>query len=210
MIFAKPFAHDQALFDAALQEFVRHGYEQASINTILQAAGMSKGQFYHHFGNKEGLYLALIGVLIEQKQRFMSGVMQPDDFQQDIFGIFQKQIRYGLAFAREYPAINQFSESFVREKGNAIYDRVLTVYNLHDNAAIDGLVDRAIEQGQLRADFPRPLIKHIIGYLFTHSLDLTGVKALEESESALFYLIEFMRSGLANNDDHTNQKAEPS
>ena len=67
MVFETTFEHREELVEAALEEFIAKGYEQASINTILRAAGMSKGQFYYHFENKEGLYLALIGILIERK-----------------------------------------------------------------------------------------------------------------------------------------------
>ena len=52
MSFAKTFEHKQKLLDAALAEFNEYGYEQASINRILAQAGMSKGQFYYHFKNK--------------------------------------------------------------------------------------------------------------------------------------------------------------
>ena len=200
-IFSKPFEHDQNLFDAALAEFVAKGYEQASINTILQTAGMSKGQFYYHFGNKEGLYLALAGVLIARKQAFLSRVMQPGDFQQDIFGIFRAQIRYSAAFAREYPDINRFSESFIREKGSPIYQKALATYNFEDDAAIDRLIDTAYRKGEIRQDLPRRFVKHIIGYLFTHAVEVLGLDAAEPFEEDMEHLIAFMKSGLARNDN---------
>jgi len=199
MIFSKPFEHQQELFDAALEEFVAKGYEQASINTILQAAGMSKGQFYYHFENKEGLYLALAGVLIDKKKAFLAQVMQPSDFQQDIFGIFATQMRYGVAFAREYPAINRFSESFIREKGNPIYKKALAVYNFEDNEAIGQLIEMAYRKGEFRPDLPLPFVKRIIGYLFTHSADILELSSADTFEEDMNHLIEFIKSGLANN-----------
>ncbi|MAS36425.1 MAG: hypothetical protein CL610_20650 [Anaerolineaceae bacterium] len=196
--FARSFDHSQELFEAALAEFTDKGYEQASINVILNAASMSKGQFYYHFTNKEGLYLALIGVLIEQKKAFLTSVMQPEDFQQDIFGIFKTQMRYGLAFARQYPAINRFSESFLREKGNAIYKKALAAYNFEDNTVIDQLIERGYQNGDFRDDLPLPFIKKVIGYLFTHAADITDLNAADAFEEELNYLIDFIKSGLAN------------
>jgi TetR/AcrR family transcriptional regulator len=147
--FARDFEHGAALFDAAVAEFVARGYEQASINTILAAAGMSKGQFYYHFGSKEALYFALIDILIAQKQAFLRAVMRPEDLAGDIFDIFQAQIGYSMAFAREHPVINRFSESFLRERGNAIYKAAMARYNFEENAGINDLIDAAHTAGRI-------------------------------------------------------------
>lgn len=194
--FSRNFEHSDELFEAALAEFSDKGYEQASINTILQAAGMSKGQFYYHFRTKEDLYLSLIGVLIERKQAFLASVMQPQDFQQDIFGILQTQVRYSMAFARKHPAINRFGESFLREKGGPIYEKALAVYNFEDNAAIDRLIDMAHQRGELRDDLPLPFIKKIIGYLFTHAADITELRDPAAFEDEMRHLVAFIKSGL--------------
>lgn len=197
MSFDKKFDHSQELFEAALQEFIEKGYDQASINIILQKADMSKGQFYYHFKNKEGLYFALIDILIARKGTFLASVMQPEDFQADIFTIFQTQIRYGLAFARKYPAINQFAESFVREKGNDIYEKALRLYSFEDNQMINQLIESAYAKGEFREDIPLSFIKKAIGYLFTHVAELADLHEADTFEDNLNYLVQFMRSGLA-------------
>lgn len=206
MGFERSFEHSDALFQAALTEFVAKGYEQASINTILANAGMSKGQFYYHFKNKEGLYLALIGVLIEKKKAFLAEVMQPEDFQADIFTIFQTQMQYGLAFARDYPLIHQFSESFIREKGNAIYKKALSIYNFRDNDAIDQLITLAHQKGEFRDDLPLPFIKQLVGFLFTHAVEAANLKPNTDYETNLTHLIEFMKSGLAKSPDRRQEE----
>ena len=48
------------LLDPAEAEFVAHGFEHASLNRILAAAGMSKGQGYYYFNDKADLYRAVI------------------------------------------------------------------------------------------------------------------------------------------------------
>jgi TetR/AcrR family transcriptional regulator len=201
MSFDKSFEHSEALFETAVAEFCAQGYQQASINTILQNAGMSKGQFYYHFGNKEGLYLALIEVMIARKVAFMQTVMQPADFQQDIFGILKTQITYGLAFAREYPAIDQFANSFLKEKGTPIYDKAMTIHNFEENAMLHVMIEQAYANGDFREDLPLEFIKKTIGYLFTHITDLTGLSSTADAEGNLNYLITFMKTGLARNPD---------
>ena len=48
------------ILSAALQCFAEHGYEAASVSTISQQAGVSKGAFYHHFASKQALFAALL------------------------------------------------------------------------------------------------------------------------------------------------------
>ncbi len=48
------------LLDAALSSFAARGYAAASVDDICQAAGVSKGAFYHHFASKQALFLALL------------------------------------------------------------------------------------------------------------------------------------------------------
>jgi len=50
-----------AITDAAIAEFVQHGYAGASVDTIVARARVSKPTIYSHFGNKERLFLAVIG-----------------------------------------------------------------------------------------------------------------------------------------------------
>lgn len=202
MGFAKEFDHNDALFEAALEEFISEGYDQASINRILQQAGMSKGQFYYHFQNKEGLYMALIDVMIARKQAFLSQVMQPQDFQADIFSVLKTQVRYSMAFAAEYPQINHFAESFLKEKGHPIYEKALASHTFEENQGMNRLIDAAFARGDFRSDLPLPFIKKTITYLFTHFGDIVkqddrGGWQFEEVEDDLNHLIDFMKNGLA-------------
>jgi TetR/AcrR family transcriptional regulator len=48
----------QRILDAAMHEFARAGYEGASLNVALRAAGISKGSVYHHFQDRDEVYLA--------------------------------------------------------------------------------------------------------------------------------------------------------
>ncbi|MEO8284369.1 MAG: TetR/AcrR family transcriptional regulator [Pseudarthrobacter sp.] len=55
--FKKLAAHQQqAIVQAALVEFATHGFHNASLNRIIEAAGISKGSMYYYFDRKEDLY----------------------------------------------------------------------------------------------------------------------------------------------------------
>ena len=53
-------AGEQAILDAAVELFSRHGFDGVSMRTIAMQAGVSKSNIYHHFKSKEELYLAIM------------------------------------------------------------------------------------------------------------------------------------------------------
>lgn len=50
----------ERILDAALEVFARKGYHRAIVDDIVRASRTSKGAVYHHFPNKEAVFLALV------------------------------------------------------------------------------------------------------------------------------------------------------
>jgi len=50
----------RTILDAAGREFAAHGYEQASLNSIIAEAGVSKGAFYYYFDDKADLFATVV------------------------------------------------------------------------------------------------------------------------------------------------------
>ncbi len=50
----------ERILRAALEVFARKGYHRAVVDDIVRASRTSKGAVYHHFPNKEALFLALV------------------------------------------------------------------------------------------------------------------------------------------------------
>lgn len=59
----------EAVLEAARRAFFRSGYHGASVDTIAEAAGFSKGVVYSQFGSKDELFLALLEERIEERRR---------------------------------------------------------------------------------------------------------------------------------------------
>ena len=50
----------QRILEAALEEFSQKGYEAASLSNVCAEKGISKGIIYHHFKDKDALYLLCV------------------------------------------------------------------------------------------------------------------------------------------------------
>ena len=61
----------ESLLAAAVEEFLEKGYDGASVDAIAKRAGVSKGGFYHHFQNKEILFMMANQRLMEPVTEMM-------------------------------------------------------------------------------------------------------------------------------------------
>lgn len=52
-------ARRTAILSAARQAFARHGYEGATVKVLEAETGLSRGAIFHHFRDKDALFLAL-------------------------------------------------------------------------------------------------------------------------------------------------------
>src|ERR1700727_2085700 len=57
---ARGAATREHLIEVATKLFAERGYEDTSIETVLQEASVSRGSLYHHFKNKEALFEAVL------------------------------------------------------------------------------------------------------------------------------------------------------
>ncbi len=60
------------VLEAAEEVFRREGFHRATIERIAEAAEVSVGTIYFHFGSKEALYLDLVERALEVNERYMA------------------------------------------------------------------------------------------------------------------------------------------
>ena len=65
----------ERILDAALTVFAGKGYHRATVDDIVRASATSKGAVYHHFPNKEALFLALVDAFSERLARAVAGAI---------------------------------------------------------------------------------------------------------------------------------------
>ena len=71
--------NEQAIIQAAEDEFARHGFKGTSMNTIAQNAGLPKANLHYYFNNKLGLYIAVLSNIIELWDSTFNTLSADDD-----------------------------------------------------------------------------------------------------------------------------------
>ena len=85
---------------AGRKVFAAKGPDRAGVDEIAETAGVNKRMIYHYFGNKEGLYLAVLQSVYSRLKTIAAGVRQhPADLKDLLDGL----IREYFAFLRRNP-----------------------------------------------------------------------------------------------------------
>jgi TetR/AcrR family transcriptional regulator len=66
-----------AILDAAERAFTELGYRRTRMEDVAEEADVAVGSIYGHFGNKDGLYLAVVERAVELFARYMRQAYQP-------------------------------------------------------------------------------------------------------------------------------------
>ena len=148
----------QRLFESAAEEFAERGYDAASLNRIIERAGMGKSSLYYYFDDKADLFTTIVERAVAMLIREIGG-FDPDRLTSE---------NYWDELERLCRAVTELSAR------NAWYVRLGRLFyqlrsNRREGAATDrtfraargwiqSLVERGQELGVVRTDLPSTLL----------------------------------------------------
>jgi len=93
--------------DACIEEFSQNSYDNASTNSIVKKAGISKGILFHYFGSKRDLYLYVFDYVLDYANKYIMEKFNKEaaNSQADIFERIMKSGLIKIQLAYEYPAM---------------------------------------------------------------------------------------------------------
>ena len=146
----------QNLLEAALIVFSRQGYSDTRLEDIAHEAGVTRGAIYHHFGSKAKLFNLLVGnayrrimpIFAEAAQSVEKGT-SPLQALRRLFVLELSQMEEDA----EYCAVTElvmFKTALTPELKDGMREKRTGIRKRVDFLA--GLVQRAIDKGEVRAD----------------------------------------------------------
>jgi AcrR family transcriptional regulator len=125
--------------------FAQNGYHRAAVDDIVRASGTSKGAVYHHFPNKEALFLALVDELSVRLAEAIAGAIGRSH---GALGKVEAALRAGLeTFARH----RELARILLLESvslGPAYQAKRAEVHGRFA-ALIQGYLDEAVAEGSI-------------------------------------------------------------
>jgi len=93
---------------ACMDEFIRVGYKDASINQIIKDADISRGSFYTYFEDKTEIFAYIIGMLRHGAASIIMSTLKAQDG--DLFNTCKSLIR--MAISKDYEANDKVTQLF--------------------------------------------------------------------------------------------------
>ena len=151
------------IYKSAEQLFKRYDYENVSVDSIVELAGVSKGAFYVHFATKDSLIAALISDIVNKVD-----------------------LSY-KSYLEAFPSNSESSEILISLVGKIAdiitctigYDNIKTVYKVQITKTINtdaimsynrelykifsDLINKGVQQGEFKTELPVDVLaKHFI------------------------------------------------
>ena len=141
----------ERLLQAAFREVYRRGYQSASLDTILAAAGVTKGALYYHFDSKEALGYAVVEEIIapDLRAKWLRPLQKGADPLDTLIGIVQGESVQPAAVRGGCPLNNLAQEMSPLDEG--FRKRLATVFHAWREGVAAALREGQT-QGRVRRD----------------------------------------------------------
>lgn len=154
----------QELISIAEQLFLSTGYEQTSVNTIIEQAGVAKGTFYHYFKSKENVLDEMVAGYIENIAEVLDIICK--DSETNALEKLQNAITtvFGSIQGKEdlFGSLHEDSNIILHHKVERKMNEVLS-------PLLSGIMAEGVRTGTLRIKYPPETAEYlmvIMGHLF--------------------------------------------
>jgi len=112
------------LVDCAQGLFLTRGYERTTVNDVINATGLSKGAFYHHFRSKEDLLEAIADRFARESLGFIAGLQA--DTSLDALGRLNRLLALGREWKRGHIAeLRAMFATLLKPENAVLYHRIV-------------------------------------------------------------------------------------
>ncbi|NBB92835.1 MAG: TetR family transcriptional regulator [Gammaproteobacteria bacterium] len=186
------------LLEIALREFSSHGFRGVSVTAIASEAGATPAMIHYYFGNKQGLYEAVLQHALGPILARLEAVRAAPPDGEDLLPRF---IRGYMRLLAENPAVPSLIVRDVLSPGGQMRETFLKGFASRGGSGVRSLVERAQSLGRLRADLDPDLAalsllsmavfpfvgRPVAGQVLDYSLEPECIDELAEHTLNLFY-----------------------
>ncbi len=171
----------EVVFQAAVDEFAVNGYRNASMNSVVRSAGISKGSLFQYFTTKRNLFHGVVEIAAERVKLYLKQVRE-ETAEMGFFERLERLLRAGFGFIDRHPKFARIYFHLL-QSGEAPFGSERVGELRHEgHQFLCALIRSAIEQGELKPNMDVERVAFLINAL---------LETLLRS-----YYTEFLASGL--------------
>lgn len=151
------------IYKSAEQLFKKHGFENVSVDAIVESAGVSKGTFYVHFESKSALITSLISDSVKKVDLdYLSYLksLPPDTKASEKLLMISGKIADTISLTLGYERMKIIYENLLTK---TVDTEAILAYSRELYVILNAIVSLGIQQGEFRADMSADtIVRHLI------------------------------------------------
>lgn len=170
----EPEVRRSEILDAAQQMFYTRGYEQTSVQDIIDQVGIAKGTFYHYFGSKVELLDQLIERMVDQAMVFIEAVATDDqlDAPQKMIQMFS---RVGSWKTQSKAFLLDILRPYYSDDNAVLRQKMQTMGVARMAPYFTEIIGQGVAEGRFVTDHPDDLAGVILAILTAWSAGLAAM-----------------------------------
>ncbi len=159
---ALPASTRERILSEGAQLFVARGYHGVSMREVAAAVGVTKPALYHHYADKEALFLAILNGALAGLAGVTEASKQQVGLRAQLYALIHAllisapQQRVGLQLAGELKHISPDRRADFEQRYRKLW-----------MGGLSEMMNGAAERGEVRADLPSPVLtRALLGLLY--------------------------------------------
>jgi len=190
--------------NVAIDEFAEYGFDLASINRIVSAAGIAKGSFYQYFEDKKDLFMYILDNTVQKKIEYISPIAF-DAENQDFFTLLRELFLSGMRFALHHPKRAKIGDWLMKNPEHEVFTELMEGSQNKSSAFYLAMLKTAEAKGEIRpgmdlefvSDMLTNLSLSMVNYVYTK----TGEAFFTDEETMMIHfekMNDLIKFGLKN------------
>ena len=149
------------ILDAAQAEFTQKGFGKASLNRIIEAAGISKGSLYYYFEDKTDLYLTVLENVVMEVFQKLGGIAH-GKFTEDFWSDWENYCKKTAHLSYENPDIVSLYRELLHLSRNKEMSLVVNEFINKGKVVFTEIIQHGQEIGVVRKDIALELLVNVL------------------------------------------------
>jgi AcrR family transcriptional regulator len=153
-----------AFLDVAQALIMRRGYDRFSIQDILDAAGASKGAFYHYFDSKDALLDAIVDRMADQATTRVQPLLDDQSLTapQKLQAVFGGIAEYKV---ERSDLVLGFIRVWASDDNAVVRERLRRLSSQRQLRLLEAIVQQGIDEGSFTSRYPDHLARVLASFM---------------------------------------------
>ena len=197
----------KSIIDASVYEFADKGFKNASVNKIVEKAGISKGSLFNYFKSKDMLFEHIYAIALHEVKAYLAKV-RDESVNDEFFTRFGKIITAGVAFTNKHPRLARIYFRLLNSDDSPRGKTI--IQNLHSEAIryLKIFVETGIKKGELRRELSMDTVAFLMESILNRVLQVHYLEIFAEKTNTangddawIVDIVDTLRAGITEDSE---------